>query len=708
MAVTFNEIEIRKTIEILKPNGQLFEVRAIYGNKTTWSGYFRDADSLIKAMHSLNPRDVNVYISLNEISDACFSRSQQNVFEKNPKNTTSDKDVNGYEWLFIDLDPDRPSGTSSSNEELQESKDVGNKIFYALQNMGFEKPIRALSGNGVHLLYRISLENTKERSALLKKCLEVLDAMFSTEKVKVDLKNFNPSRVCKLYGCLAQKGTSTQDRPHRPSYIIGDIESHNDVKVTNIAYLKKLAAVIPDEPPKPQKYNNYAPQKFDIEAWMQKYGIGYKVESYQGGTKYVLDHCVFNENHKGKDAVIFKAANGALSYVCLHNSCADKHWRDVRIKYEPNAYEKQWQADEQRMYGRFNRDRKEPPKIEPTEDEPVFLTAEMILQRKQPEESYIKTGITTIDKKMLGLKKGHVSVWSGLRASGKSSVLSQIILKAIDDGNNAAAYSGELRERKFLDWMILQAAGKGHTRPSQNEGFYFTPENTALKIAKWLGQHFWLYNNIYGNNYRAVMSEFVKKIEENKLDLLVLDNLMTFNISDMGASKWDAQTAFVLDLANIAKQMNVHIAFVAHPKKANGFLRFDDISGTADLGNAVDDAFIVHRVNNDFRRMSSDMFGWKDEEAIYSGTNVIEIVKDRDGGAQDVFIPLYYEVESKRLKNDIAENVVYGWDSTPQFAQSSLQAALSAGPEINPLPDKSLVDFEIVTDDNITEDNPFA
>ena len=32
-----------------------------------------------------------------------------------------------------------------------------------------------------------------------------------------------------------------------------------------------------------------------------------------------------------------------------------------------------------------------------------------------------------------------------------------------------------------------------------------------------------------------------------------------------------------------------------------GFLRKDDISGTADLTNAVDNVFIVHRVNNDFK-----------------------------------------------------------------------------------------------------------
>ena len=285
-----------------------------------------------------------------------------------------------------------------------------------------------------------------------------------------------------------------------------------------------------------------------------------------------------------------------------------------------------------------------------------------ILNLDEPEKTFIKTGIDILDRKMRGLQKGYVSVWSGLRGSAKSTVLSQIAINARDMGNNVAVYSGELRPKNFMEWMMLQAAGKGYNKPSQYEGFYYTPKDTQKKIAQWLGQHFWLYNNEYGNNFTAIMDEFEKKVVEKKLDLLILDNLMAFDISDLGQSKWDAQSQFVFTLTKLAKKYNVHVAFVAHPRKSQGFLRFDDISGTADLGNAVDNAFIVHRNNNDFKRFSKDMFHWSEDDEVYQGTNVIEIVKDRDGGTQDVFIPLYYEVESKRLKNYVAENVIYGWN----------------------------------------------
>ena len=146
---------------------------------------------------------------------------------------------------------------------MAEAKTLGNKVYLGLRNMGFENPLTAYSGNGVHLLYKIQLANTPERVELVSKCLKVLDLLFSTERVKVDVRNSNPSRICKLYGCTSTKGADTKDRPHRRSYVIGN---PTDIKVTDISYLEKLASVIPNESEKPQQYNSYNPKSFDIEA----------------------------------------------------------------------------------------------------------------------------------------------------------------------------------------------------------------------------------------------------------------------------------------------------------------------------------------------------------------------------------------------------------------------------------------------------------
>lgn len=45
----------------------------------------------------------------------------------------------------------------------------------------------------------------------------------------------------------------------------------------------------------------------------------------------------------------------------------------------------------------------------------------------------------------------------------------------------------------------------------------------------------------------------------------------------------------------------------------------------------------------------------------FSCSNVIEICKDRDGGVQDEFIPLFFEANTKRLRNSPGENKIYAW-----------------------------------------------
>lgn len=649
-----NEPELYKALNILKSSGGLFEIRVIAGEKKPISGYFKSADLAVEALKKQDLRNTNVYIVLNSINEACYSREQRDRFVST-STATSDTDITGRDWILVDIDPVRPKGTSSTSEQIKAAYEKCLKLKGFLVEQGFSKPITAFSGNGLHLLYKIAMKNNDENRDLLKKFLEALDELFSDDEVKVDRVNFNAARVCKLYGTLAQKGMNTEERPHRMSKIL---EAPTEIKPTDIAYFKKICFLIKHEKIEPNRYNGYSRENFNLEEWLQKYGLHYRVSSYGDGTRYWLDCCPFDENHKGKDAAIFKSNNGAIGFHCFHNSCSDKQWKDVRLLFEPDAYTKKWEQEEKRAYKIHNR---EVPKIEPKENQPVFYTIRQILDLPKLPESFIKTGIKEIDKRMRGLKKEYISVWSGLRSSAKSTVLTGIALNAINDDNTVVMYSGELAERRAARWLLQQAAGKTHVEPSKFEGCWNVPKKYQDMIAEWMGKKLRLYNNYYGHNFVAIQQELIKVLEETNADLVILDNLMSFDIHNLSDDKWEAQKNFVWTLHEMAIKYQVHIAFVAHPKKAAGFLRFDDISGTADIGNMVDDAFIVHRNNDDFKRLFKQMYGNTRNSVLETGTNIIEIVKDRDNGTQDVFVPLFYEPESKRLKNEVAENINYGW-----------------------------------------------
>ena len=239
-------------------------------------------------------------------------------------------------------------------------------------------------------------------------------------------------------------------------------------------------------------------------------------------------------------------------------------------------------------------------------------------------------------------------------------------MNAVNNNQTVIVYSGELSDQNFAKWYFLQAAGKSKVVASKMfENAYYVPKNIKEKISDWTGEKLWLYNNKYGNDFNMISKVLVEKIKERQADLVILDNLMALNLEMYDKDKYEAQTKFVQSLKNIANLCNVHIIFVAHPRKAMGFLRLDDISGSGNITNYVDNAFIVHRRNEDFKRLGKQMFGWKDDHYLMQAnvTNVVEICKDRNNGNQDVFIPLYYEPETKRLKNTPVENVIYGWNT---------------------------------------------
>lgn len=671
-----NLIELRKAILQLKPDNQLFEIRVI-GDKVKVSGYFKDVETLIKAFDKVDLRDANIYITLNKLNDALYSRQQANCFRQ-AKNTTSDKEVEAYEWLFIDLDPERPTGISSTNEELKLASDLAQKVYVYLKGMGFEEPVRAFSGNGCHLLYKIALFKNDENTKLIERCLKALSMMFSTDRVKVDTANFNPSRICKLYGTLAQKGSNSKDRPHRMSRIDGDVK---ELKTTAKVYLEKLAEDIPEEVIKPAQYNHYAPSEFDIEQWMYEHGLTYKIKPDDKYTKYILDECPFDSNHKAPDSMIFKMHSGEIGFKCLHDSCQTKKWQDVRVMFEPDAYEKKNEAFYKAIeegWKRHNRDRKQKEEIN-FENGNVWETISEILEKPTPDNEYIKTHITEIDRKMHGLLKGGISLWTGLRASAKSTILSQIALGAVNDNHSVLAYSGELTSKRFTNWLCQQAAGKQYVKEIESEEgnkFWVTPNDIKAKIGKWINTNLHVYNNSYGSGYVRLIGEIQKEIEAVKPDLIILDNLMTIGTEEVDANEYRAQTTIMKGLAELAKQYNVHVALVAHPRKAITFLRLIDVAGSANIANLVDSAFIVHRVNHDFKKSYIDEFckkGTQEEDVVlFKGTNVIEVAKDREEGIQDLFIPLWYEFESRRMLNSKTEVIKYKW--TTEWAEQEREA----------------------------------
>lgn len=360
------ELQIRRGIDAICIPGEVYEVRCPKAGKyKVISGYFDDFDEMTdQALFLSDGRIVPaVYITVNPVRRDLLARAY-NAVKDYAEATTTDKDIPRLMRLLIDLDAIRPSGISASDEEHALALLMSETIKEYLTSKGWPEPVHSDSGNGRHLIYAIDLENTQENVDLLKGVLKALDALFSNERVKVDTTTYNPARVAKLPGTMARKGDNMPGfRPHRRSCVI---ESPEELKPVPVELLKALVGVFSKPTKMAGAFGRMAvevlgqaepvPDWVDdvsvtcgswsqerLETWLDEHGIGHKepVEGHDGRLKYVLENCVFDPSHQGRDAAVFFTPEGddegMIGYKCFHDSCSDKRWADVRERLDPVA-----------------------------------------------------------------------------------------------------------------------------------------------------------------------------------------------------------------------------------------------------------------------------------------------------------------------------------------------------------------------------------
>ena len=661
-----NESEIYRFWDVFKNGNQLTEIRLIANDGKTASGYFTDPKTMIDAIRPY-AKDYSVYFTINSINPDCYGRPQKDKILPRVKNTTTDGEIIGRDFVLLDLDSRRATGVNATEEQLNYAKKKANEVYKFLKDNGFYAPIVICSGSGVHLYLKCALLPSEENNKMIKRFTQAISMLFSDDKVDIDEKVFNLGRIARVCGCYNRKGSnSDEERPQRMCHFV---KVPDEIKVNEKEYFEKIAALYPEDV-RPTRENNYTTERFDLDSFIQKHNIEVtKIESVAGGKKYVLKHCLFNESHTGKDAVIFQRDTGEIAYHCFHNSCSHYTWRDVRLMFEPDAYSrKDYQEFRFRQqYHGMMQPQPFTPLAESEEKGKKWLGMGDIKRGDITQLLSIPTGYYELDKKIVGLFAGELTILSGLNASGKTSWLDCLALNVIQQGYKVGVWSGEMQDWRFQSWVNQIAAGKNYVqRKSGYDNLFYVPKATCDKIDEWLNGKLFLYNNSYGSNWQQLFNDIKELVENEGVHLILIDNLAALNISDYDGEKYTKQTKFIIDLKDYAKQKNIHVILVAHPRKQNDFLRKESISGTADLTNIADNVFLLHRVGKDFETRAGEFFG-KDKACEYlQYGNVVEVAKNRQFGIVDHLVGMYYEQESRRLKNSIAEHIVYGWQDEPK------------------------------------------
>lgn len=281
----------------------------------------------------------------------------------------------------------------------------------------------------------------------------------------------------------------------------------------------------------------------------------------------------------------------------------------------------------------------------------------------------VETGIKCIDDLLCGgLPLGQMVLLTGKAGDGKSTLGSQILVNALDQGYKIFAYSGELPNYVFKSWIDFQAAGPEKVIKNKGKwGFYTTLAPEVKKdLSTWYRKRFWLYDNrtqSFSEEHTEGLIKLIESvIQQYGVRVILLDNLMTgLDLEkNIGEDKYERQSLFVKRLIRIALQYNVLIILIAHKRKTYGVdVVNDSVSGSLDIVNLASIVMSYERPTK--KRKEND-------DEVTDEDRIIKVTKNRlFGNTDDWGSVLHYEGLSKRIYSKASErDRKYTWGEYEQ------------------------------------------
>jgi KaiC/GvpD/RAD55 family RecA-like ATPase/5S rRNA maturation endonuclease (ribonuclease M5) len=237
-----------------------------------------------------------------------------------------------------------------------------------------------------------------------------------------------------------------------------------------------------------------------------------------------------------------------------------------------------------------------------------------------------------------GYSPGDLVLWTGKTGEGKTTVVSQEILAAIESGERVVWYNAEIMPMKAKRGIIMQAAGSEYIGlefdPRRDRNVPVVSNDVAMRIDEWLaGKLFLCTDTVAGlcfdTDYLIELFRYAKR--RLGCGVVVVDNMMTALMSAPDETYNRAQEKFALALKSIATSQEMVVHLIAHPRKQSGQLTNDDVSGSASITRICDMNIAVSH-------------------------GMVRLLKDRNEGYRNTEIPFIYYPDSKSItdfSNDV-------------------------------------------------------
>lgn len=267
----------------------------------------------------------------------------------------------------------------------------------------------------------------------------------------------------------------------------------------------------------------------------------------------------------------------------------------------------------------------------------------------------VETGIQDLDREIMRLFYGTLTVVSGQPGAGKTSFLSQLMCQALDQNIVPMMFSREMPGFLQKSWIQSVMAGAANVREYKNKngGSYYKvlPEAKAA-IDKYYDRKWFLYRDDWSNKLDDVIASMTDCLRKYGSRLIILDNLMCLDLHGDADSELQKQTECITKLIEFAMKYQAAVVLVAHPRKlpTGNDVGIYDVAGSSNIINLAHRTFSLRRIDQE------------KERSPYSV--VLTVIKDRLLGRANKRINIHYDCASRRFYTNAEEyNHQYAWEA---------------------------------------------
>ena len=381
-------------LELLHGDNEIFEIRILVpsaepNKKSTYYGYFDNAESAYLSLTEFKLSWSGAYCTMHSVDPELFSNAPNTIVRAMRGTATPDESIIRRKWIMLDFDPLRwPKIQPSTDEEKESAFETCKNVSRFCMFRGMPEPILADSGNGYHLLWKCDIP---VESDVHKRMLVEIASKFNSAAVDVDLTIANPSRIWKIYGSLARKGVSTEDRKFRYSKIISIPEEMQVLTEKDLLKWlppagKESKVLIYQEDGSTKEYRGREAKKeeslatvrlpdrkdgggkrspdieevtikqseFDALKKINEWGLKTLPPFKKGElTVHELETCPCGRKLRDRSSALYVLPGGAAGFGCKHSTCefsesGGNRWKDLRSTYErERPIEKVFNSDRQ-------------------------------------------------------------------------------------------------------------------------------------------------------------------------------------------------------------------------------------------------------------------------------------------------------------------------------------------------------------------------